>query len=220
MHSGNVYLHCSYLSISVSQQGNCECARQATDCAETVGRALAHMQSALAVVLAIVLCSITGTCGRTLSPSQSLSNSTTQLTLFQQIAADLAPYAKCGISQAMIDGVYCGIQDPGFRVQIKHNKVYIAGEVKGFQSRNRNVKLALLDMASHYKRLPDVDFVVGTADFSASEVRPVLGMTEGGPVFAQVRIQMLSAMYLHAFSKCIRAQLHRQIMLLLCLLTG
>ena len=101
---------------------------------------------------------------------------------------DLAPYTASGVSKAMIDGVYCGIQDPGFRVQIKHNKIYIAGEVKGFQSRNRNVKLALLDLATHYQQLPAADFVIGTADFSASEVLPVPGMTEGGPVFAQVRI--------------------------------
>lgn len=107
--------------------------------------------------------------------------------LLEQIAVDLASYTTSGISRAMIDGVYCGIQDPGFRVQIKHNKIYIAGEVKGFQSRNRNIKLALLDLATQFKQLPDADFVVGTADFTASEVHSVPGMTEGGPVFAQVK---------------------------------
>lgn len=142
-------------------------------------------------LLAFILTSVAVSSARTISRKQQ-ANSTTQSPpaphLFEQIAADLAPYAACGISKAMIDGVYCGIQDPGFRVQIKRNKVFIAGEVKGFQSRNRNIKLALLDLASHYTKLPDVDFVVGTADFTASEVHPVPGMKEGGPIFAQVRI--------------------------------
>ena len=193
-------MHCRYSPRSLPQKGSRERTLGAA-----VTRSLALMHSASGAVLAIVLCSITGVCGRTLSPSQGIT--TTQPTLFQQIAADLLPYTKCGISQAMVDGVYCGIQDPGFRVQIKHNKVYIAGEVKGFQSRNRNVKLALLDMASHYKQLPDVDFVVGTADFSASEVRPVPGMTEGGPVFAQVRSHMLSSVHLHVLNTLACAQL-------------
>ena len=148
------------------------------------------MRSIWNLTVTLALVSIAGASSRSCcryqdkSPVQ-LSNSTKQL--FQQIAADLAPYTASGVSKAMIDGVYCGIQDPGFRVQIKHNKIYIAGEVKGFQSRNRNVKLALLDLATHYQQLPDADFVIGTADFSASEVLPVPGMTEGGPVFAQVR---------------------------------
>ena len=86
----------------------------------------------------------------------------------------------------MIDGVFCGIRDPGFRVQIKNQEVYIVGEVKGFQSRNRNIKLALIDMASHHKDLPDVDFVMGTYDWTATEVQSVAGMEDGGPVFAQV----------------------------------
>ena len=82
--------------------------------------------------------------------------------------------------------MFCGIRDPGFRVQIKNQEVYIVGEVKGFQSRNRNLKLALIDMASHHKDLPDVDFVMGTYDWTATEVQSVPGMEEGGPVFAQV----------------------------------
>lgn len=38
----------------------------------------------------------------------------------------------------------------------------MVGEVEGFQSRNRNIKLALVDVAAEYTDLPDVDFVVGT----------------------------------------------------------
>lgn len=119
--------------------------------------------------------------------TQRLDDTNTTTQLFSQIAADLAPFAASGISTAMVDGVYCGIQDPGFRVQIKHNKMYIVGEVEGFQSRNRNVKLALLDVARQYQQLPDVDLVLGTADFSASEVHNVPGMAAGGPVLAQVK---------------------------------
>lgn len=106
--------------------------------------------------------------------------------LYQQIDTDLAPYKARGINKSMVDGVFCGIRDPGFRVQIKNQEVYIVGEVRGFQSRNRNIKLALIDMASHHKDLPDVDFVMGTYDWTATEVQPVSGMEEGGPIFAQV----------------------------------
>ncbi len=42
--------------------------------------------------------------------------------LFSQIAKDLNPYRKRGISDSMTNGVYCGIRDPGFRVQIKTKK--------------------------------------------------------------------------------------------------
>ena len=106
--------------------------------------------------------------------------------LYRQIDEDLAPYKARGINKSMVEGVFCGIRDPGFRVQIKNQEVYIVGEVKGFQSRNRNLKLALIDMASHHKDLPDVDFVMGTYDWTATEVQSVPGMEEGGPVFAQV----------------------------------
>ncbi len=106
--------------------------------------------------------------------------------LFSQIAADLAPYKARGISNSMVDGVYCGIRDPGFRVQIKNQEVYVVGEVESFQSRNRNIKLALVDVASQYTDLPDVDLVVGTYDWTATEVQPVPGFEEGGPIFAQV----------------------------------
>ncbi len=106
--------------------------------------------------------------------------------LFSQIAKDLGPYRKRGISDSMTNGVYCGIRDPGFRVQIKNQEVYIVGEVEGFQSRNRNIKLALVDVAAEYTDLPDVDFVVGTYDWTATEVQPALGFEEGGPVLSQV----------------------------------
>ncbi len=109
--------------------------------------------------------------------SVRLVNSTDKL--FNQIAEDLAPY-EAGISSAMVDSVYCSTIAPGFRLQIKDQEVYIAGEVRGFQSRNRNIKLALLEVASQFKILPNVDLVIGTDDFSADGT----GMT--GPIFAQV----------------------------------
>ncbi len=64
--------------------------------------------------------------------------------------------------------------------------MYIVGEVEGFQSRNRNIKLALVDVAAEHKDLPDVDFVVGTYDWTATEVQPALGFEEDGPVLSQV----------------------------------
>lgn len=106
--------------------------------------------------------------------------------MFQQIQVDLEPYAISGISQSMIEGVYCGIRDGGFRVQIKDNRIYIAGEVVGIQSRNRNVKLQLLRLAIRYPILPEVDFVVGTGDCPAIALRNISGMAIGGPVFVQV----------------------------------
>ena len=106
--------------------------------------------------------------------------------LFSQIANDLGPYRKRGISDSMTSGVYCGIRDPGFRVQIKNQEVYMVGEVEGFQSRNRNIKLALVDVAAEYTDLPDVDFVVGPYDWTATEVQLALGFEEGGPVLSQV----------------------------------
>lgn len=113
--------------------------------------------------------------------------------LYKQIDVDLAPYKDNGISQSQIDGVFCGIRDPGFRVQIKNQEIYIVGEVEGFQSRQRNIKLALIDMASHHKDLPDVDFVVGTYDWTATEVASIPGLEQGGPVFAQVSAFVLPA---------------------------
>lgn len=98
--------------------------------------------------------------------------------LFDQISIDLAPYTA-GINRAMVDKVYCSTA-PGFRVQIKDQEVYIAGEVRGFQSRNRNIKLALLELASQVTDLPDVDLVLGTDDFTAD------GAGHSGPILAQV----------------------------------
>ena len=102
----------------------------------------------------------------------------TNHSLFHQISVDLAPYAA-GVDKSMVDSMYCSSRDPGFRVQIKNQDIYIAGEVRGFQSRNRNIKLALLEVARTFQNLSDVDFVLGSNDFSASS-----GV--GGPMFAQV----------------------------------
>ena len=87
----------------------------------------------------------------------------------------------------MIQGVYCGIRDPGFRVQIKNQQIFVVGEVQGFQSRNRNIKLALVDVASSYGALPDVDLVIGTYDWTATTVQTMPEFEAGGPVLAQVR---------------------------------
>ena len=106
--------------------------------------------------------------------------------MFQQIRVDLEPYVMSGISKAMVEGVYCGIRDGGFRVQIKDNRIYIAGEFVGIQSRNRNIKLQLLRFAVRYPSLPEVDFVVGTGDCPAIALRNVSGIPTGGPVFVQV----------------------------------
>lgn len=112
--------------------------------------------------------------------------------VFDQILLDLAPYKKTGISASMIQGVYCGIRDPGFRVQIINQHVFIVGEVQGFQSRNRNIKLALVDVASTYTALPDVDFVIGTYDWTATTVQEMPEFEAGGPVLAQVCTSAIS----------------------------
>ena len=112
--------------------------------------------------------------------------------VFDQILLDLAPYKKTGISASMIQGVYCGIRDPGFRVQIINQQVFIVGEVQGFQSRNRNIKLALVDVASTYTALPDVDFVIGTYDWTATTVQEMPEFEAGGPVLAQVCTSAIS----------------------------
>ena len=106
--------------------------------------------------------------------------------VFDQILIDLSPYKETGISASMIQGVYCGIRDPGFRVQIINQEIFIVGEVQGFQSRNRNIKLALVDLASTYTSLPDVDFVIGTYDWTATTVQEMPEFEAGGPVLAQV----------------------------------
>lgn len=68
-------------------------------------------------------------------------------------------------------------------------EVYIAGEVIDWtwtQSRNRNVKLQLLDVAKHYQ-LPDVDFVLLTGDWPPEDRSgQSLGCPLQGPVFMQV----------------------------------
>lgn len=81
------------------------------------------------------------------------------------------------------------VQHAGFRVQILSGQVYIAGEVIDWhntQSRNRNVKLQLLDVAQHY-RLPDADFLLLTGDWPPEDRS---GQSTGcplqGPVFMQV----------------------------------
>ena len=102
--------------------------------------------------------------------------------LFNQISADLAPYAA-GISSAMVDSVYCSTTAPGFRLQIKNQEVLVAGEVHGFQSRNRNIKLALLEVASHFADLPDIDLVIGSDDFSSED------HGHSGPILAQASVQ-------------------------------
>ena len=116
----------------------------------------------------------------TLNSGGPLLESTSKL--FNQISADLAPYAA-GISSTMVDSVYCSTTAPGFRLQIKNREVFIAGEVHGFQSRNRNIKLALLEVASHFADLPDVDLVIGTDDFSAED------HSHSGPILAQASVQ-------------------------------
>ena len=99
--------------------------------------------------------------------------------LFDQIAADLAPF-KAGITKAMVDNSYCDTTDPGFRLQVKDGEMYLVGEVFGFQSRNRNIKLALLEIASHFHDLPDVDLVLGSDDFASQS------LTSQGPILCQV----------------------------------
>ncbi len=116
----------------------------------------------------------------TLNSSVPLFDSTSKL--FKQISADLAPYAA-GINSTMVDSVYCSTRAPGFRLQIKNQEVFIAGEVHGFQSRNRNIKLALLEVASHFADLPDIDLVIGSDDFSAED------HGHSGPILAQARAQ-------------------------------
>lgn len=87
-----------------------------------------------------------------------------------------------------------GSPPAGFRVQIISGQVYIAGEVIDWhntQSRNRNVKLQLLDVAQHY-RLPDVDFLLLTGDWPPEDRS---GQSTGcplqGPVFMQVSLRVV-----------------------------
>lgn len=77
-------------------------------------------------------------------------------------------------------------------MQVLSGQVYIAGEVIDWhntESRNRNVKLQLLDVAQHY-RLPDVDFLLLTGDWPPEDRS---GQSTGcplqGPVFMQVSLQ-------------------------------
>lgn len=100
-------------------------------------------------------------------------------TLFAQITKDLAPYAA-GITADMVNNVFCNTTEAGFRVQIRNRQVFIAGEISGFQSRNRNVKLALLEVVSQFRDLPDVDLIIATGDLSAAD------HGHAGPIFAQV----------------------------------
>ncbi len=122
----------------------------------------------------------------TVNSSVPLLKSTSKL--FSQISADLAPYAA-GINSTMVDSVYCSTIAPGFRLQVKNQEMFIAGEVHGFQSRNRNIKLALLEVASHFADLPDIDLVIGTDDFSAED------HGHSGPILAQASL-------LAAFHSC------------------
>ena len=59
--------------------------------------------------------------------AQAVSSPGAAEQLLQQISQDLAPF-KDGITQDMVEQVYCSQFDPGFRVQIINNRVYIAGE--------------------------------------------------------------------------------------------
>ena len=77
-------------------------------------------------------------------------------------------------------------------MQVLSGQIYIAGEVIDWhntESRNRNVKLQLLDVAQHY-RLPDVDFLLLTGDWPPEDRS---GQSTGcplqGPVFMQVSFQ-------------------------------
>ena len=112
-------------------------------------------------------------------------------TLFAQITKDLAPYAA-GITADMVDDVFCNSTEAGFRVQIRDQQVFIAGEISGFQSRNRNIKLALLEVVSQLRDVPDVDLIIATGDLSAAD------HSHAGPIFAQVfrnasRLMLVSA---------------------------
>ena len=101
----------------------------------------------------------------------------------------------------MVDSMYCSSIGPSFRVQIKGQEVYIAGETRGFQSRNRNVKLALLEAARTFQDLPDADFILGSDDFSASE------SGVGGPIFAQVTSSMHALVSMCCFTVAMQTQL-------------
>lgn len=147
---------------------------------EQTRTAARHCQDTLLLVTVLLTCLQVTTV-----TSRSLTQSTASL--FDQISRDLAPYKEHGISASMIQGVYCGIRDPGFRVQIKNQQIFVVGEVQGFQSRNRNIKLALVDVASSYGALPDVDLVIGTYDWTATTVQTMPEFEAGGPVLAQVR---------------------------------
>ncbi|DBA77806.1 TPA: hypothetical protein ACH3X1_009163 [Trebouxia sp. C0004] len=100
-------------------------------------------------------------------------------TLFAQITKDLAPYAA-GITADMVNNVFCNTTEAGFRVQVRDRQVFIAGEISGFQSRNRNIKLALLEVVCQLRGVPDVDLIIATGDLSAAD------HGHAGPIFAQV----------------------------------
>ena len=59
--------------------------------------------------------------------AQAISSPGAAEQLLRQVLQDLAPF-RTGISQNMVEQVYCSQFDPGFRVQIINNRVYIAGE--------------------------------------------------------------------------------------------
>lgn len=120
--------------------------------------------------------------------------------LFTQITTDLHRFTKTGIHLDMIEQPYCSEREPSFRVQILSGQVYIAGEVIDWhntQSRNRNVKLQLLDVAQHY-RLPDVDFLLLTGDWPPEDRS---GQSTGcplqGPVFMQTKQRRHDHVLLH-----------------------
>ncbi|DBA98170.1 TPA: hypothetical protein ACH3X1_014789 [Trebouxia sp. C0004] len=69
----------------------------------------------------------------------------------------------------MVNNVFCNTTEAGFQVQIRNRQVFIAGEISGFQSRNRNVKLALLEVVSQLRDMPDVDLIIATGDLSAAD---------------------------------------------------
>ncbi len=116
--------------------------------------------------------------------------------LFAQISKDLAPYAA-GITADMVNNVFCNTTEAGFRVQIKDQQVFIAGEISGFQSRNRNIKLALLEVISQLRDMPDVDLIIATGDLSAAD------NGHAGPIFAQVLRNVSRQLMLMSASTCV-----------------
>ncbi|KAK9806012.1 hypothetical protein WJX73_004751 [Symbiochloris irregularis] len=84
--------------------------------------------------------------------------------VLKQIDEDLRPYRLTNITLEMVESSYCSCTHSSWRLQVVNGSMYVAGEIKPYQTRNESVKRQLLELVRLEGPLPDLDIYFDSQD--------------------------------------------------------